>query len=222
MPEKNTILPTALEFGEPQDRLRERRSATEAIRQFMLGNVEELTAKERDLFDRYQTIQLLRVNMTRAKCIEEYCYRYQVSMATAERDLVLSKQLFGDLLARKKEGLRALWLDRAEEVYMKAYAEDDLGNMNKAIAVASKLIGSPDKEQFIPDPDVLGNNLFVFGGSKALESGILSIVEVMRQGGKLDLSKTPMPEYADFEDCPPTSEGGEDNPLSIDPENPEI
>ena len=189
------------------ERVRARRSAMQAIRDFLLGNIEELTPREKDIYARYQYVQLMRMNTSQEVFIEAYCEKFGVSAYTAHQDELASQQLFGDLSAKTKDALRKLWLDRAEAVYLKASADGDVGNMVKAIATAAKLIGNPDKDSFIPDKEMLGNNLFVFGGSAQLDKSMMQLVEGLKNSGKINLADFPLvSEKAEFEQIENTDE----------------
>lgn len=192
-------------------KVRERRSAIDAIKQFMLGNLEELTDKENQLFMRYKWIQMARTTSSRSKFIDAYCMEFEVSDATAARDLAISNRLFGDQLAKEKEGLRALWLERVDEAYAKAVENEDLKAMNEASKIAARLLGNPDKEQFIPDKEQLGNNLYIFAPSKELEKGMLMVVEMMKKQGRLDLSKFPVEDAEIVEETPKNDNEGNEN-----------
>lgn len=186
-------------MNELSDKVRNRRSTLEAIRQYLLGNLDALTEKEEQVYERLLTVQVMRKFASTSTVLKRYRERFQVSEVTAMKDLRTAKQLFGDLNASMKEGLRSLWLDRADETWLLAAQQKDSKAMATAAAVAARLLGNPDKETFIPDQSQLGNNIFIFGGSAKLENSVLQLVEGIKQSGRIDLSKFPI-ENAEYED----------------------
>jgi hypothetical protein len=184
-------------------KVRERRTGIQSIQQYLLGNIEELTDKEEELFDRYKWIQMVRTKMDRAGFMAGYCERYGVSVATAARDLAISNKLFGDQFAKEKEGLRAMWIERADVAYAIAAENEDVKGMNEASKIAARLLGNPDKEQFIPDREQLGNNLYIFAPSKELERSMMMVAELLKGKGRLDLSKFPVQDAEIIEENDP-------------------
>lgn len=183
-------------------KVRERRTGIQSIQQFLLGNIEELTDKEEELFERYKWIQMVRTKMDRMGFVEGYCNKFRVSSATAARDLAISNKLFGDQFAKEKEGLRAMWIERVDAAFAIAVENEDVKGMNEASKIAARLLGNPDKEQFIPDREQLGNNLYIFAPSKQLESSMMMVAELLKGKGRLDLSKFPV-ENAEIEEINP-------------------
>jgi hypothetical protein len=189
-------------------RVRERRTSLQNIKMFLLGDVEELSAKDSEIHERLEWISLNRTVMRRQKLIKKYCEKFSVREGTALRDMNLATQLYGDVMTRQKEGLRALWIDRMDATYIKAMKEKDLKAATAAAAVSARLLGNPDKEVFIPNEDEIGNNLYVFAVSAGMEKNMADIAEMLKKTGKFDLSKMPV-EDAEYE--PLTPEG---NPLT--------
>ena len=185
-------------------RVRERRTSLQNIKLYLLGDIEELTAKDSEIHARLEWISLNRTVMSRQKLIKKYCAQFNVKEGTALRDMNLSLQLYGDVMQKQKEGLRNLWLDRAEKTYLKAVKKSDLKAQTAASAVAARLLGNPDKDVFIPEADEIGNNIYVFAVSASMEKNMADIAEMLKKTGKFDLSKMPV-EDAEFE--PLTPEG---------------
>jgi hypothetical protein len=183
-------------------KVRQRRTAIESIKQYMMGNLEELSDTEAEIFHRYKWIQLTRTTMNRGQFSEAYCAEFGVSAGTAARDLALSNQLFGDQLSKEKEALRAMWLERADYTYSLAVERGDEKAMIAANAIASRLLGSPDKDVFIPDREQLGNNLYIFAPTKETERGMALVAEMLKKSGRLDLSKFPIEDAEIVEDNP--------------------
>lgn len=183
-------------------RVRERRTSLQNIKIFLLGDVDELSAKDSDIHARLEWLSLNRTVMRRQKLIKKYCEKFNVREGTALRDMNTALQLYGDVMQKQKEGIRALWLDRMEVTYLKAVKEGDLKAETAAAAVAAKMLGNPDKEVFVPDADEIGNNLYVFAVSAGMEKNMADIAEMLKKTGKFDLSKMPV-EDAEFQDITP-------------------
>ena len=174
------------------ERTRNRRTAVQAIKDYLLGNLSELTNKEKDILERLRFIQLHQVTASEGVMIEEYCAKYGVSEHTAHQDMLTSMQLFGSLSQKTIEGKRFLWHQRLEELYMKAYAQGDYATAAKIAATIPKLLGNPDKENFAPDMEVLGNNLFIVAADKRLQNGMIQLIEGIKHTGQIDFSKFPV------------------------------
>lgn len=167
----------------------EKKSYLKAIEDFLHGDVKALNPDEQDYYERLIFIKMQTVIAPRAVLEKLYCERFHVSTVTFGIDYNNALRLFGSENISSRDGMRFVWHSRLEEAYFKAKEAGDVQQMIKAVVAASKLLGEPGKDVFVPDTAKLGDNVFVFGGDEDTKSGLAMITNVLKQGGKIDLSQ---------------------------------
>lgn len=132
----------------PADRTKwQEGSAFDRIKYHYLGKLrkEKLTAKELQLMDRWEQVWTLYKRHLKSSLAVKYhreiCQRqgYGISSATAYRDLQQATKIWGQLTRLDRQAKLVLLDEMATDTFLAARDQDELGEMNRAIANLLKI-----------------------------------------------------------------------------------
>lgn len=143
-----------------------------------------LSEKDQELKKRWESAFSLLLNFhSREQATKKLMALFNISMATAYRDISSALQLFGDINKSRKEGWRYIIFEYNQNLFQMATKEKALEVMGKCLDRMIKL-AELDKEEGLFNPEKLANMEITIGVNKAFQKAVQS----MNSKGVVDLN----------------------------------
>jgi hypothetical protein len=123
-----------------------------------------LTEKEDEIKKRWEAAHsLMLLYHSREQSVPILKARFEISNAQAYRDINSSLKLFGDINKSNKEGMRNIHYELAMQTYKmaKECKPPDLAEMNRANALAMKILGLDREDPEMPDFENLQPHVYI-------------------------------------------------------------
>tara|TARA_R110002096_G_C14661308_1_gene728004 strand:+ start:8299 stop:8862 length:564 start_codon:yes stop_codon:yes gene_type:complete len=144
----------------------------------------KLSEVEEQMKKRWETAFSLLLNWHgREQAVKILMQQFDVSLATAYRDINRALSLFGDITQSRKEGWRYLIFEYNQKLFQMATKEKNLETMGKCLDRMIKL-ADLDKEESAFNPEKLQAQIYEITLPKTLQK----ILEKQLQTGVIDLN----------------------------------
>lgn len=140
---------------------------------------EKITLSEKDetLKKRWEAAFSLLLNFhSREQATKKLMSLFEISMATAYRDISNALQLFGDINKSRKEGWRYIIFEYNQNLFQMATKDKNLEVMGKCLDRMIKL-AELDKEEGNFNPEKLANIEITIGVDKKFQKAVSSMLE---------------------------------------------
>jgi hypothetical protein len=144
-----------------------------------------LSAPEEAMKKRWETAFSLLLNWHgREQAVKILKQQFNVSSATAYRDINRALSLFGDITQSRKEGWRYIIFEYNQKLFQMATKDKNLETMGKCLDRMIKL-ADLDKEESVFNPEKLQAQIYEIG----IDKDVKTIFMNMAQTGVIDLNK---------------------------------
>ena len=161
---------------------------TDAIIEYMRGNAGQLSDKQKELLDRYDFADnQIRGLVKESEVAEMLQTKFGISRATAYRDIIATKRVFGSITRQEKEYYRRLVIELCAEAFKLGRAQKDgkvmngaLGNLIKAANLTQTDMDMPDFEALLPhEYELVLPHFSMEFIAKALSQGTFNLVDLL-------------------------------------------
>lgn len=144
----------------------------------------KLSKSEEEMKLRWETAFSLLLNWHgREQAVKVLKEQFNISLATAYRDINRALSLFGDITQSRKEGWRYIIFEYNQKLFQMSTKEKNLETMGKCLDRMIKL-ADLDKEESAFNPEKLQAQIYDISLPKALETVFLTMIKK----GKVDLN----------------------------------
>lgn len=144
----------------------------------------KLSPLEEEMKQRWETAFSLLLNTKgREESVRILKGKFNISLATAYRDINRALSLFGDITKSRKEGWRYVIFEYNQKLLQMAEKAQDLHSMGKCLDRMIKL-AELDKEESNFNPEKLQAQIYEIGISKVIEDAFMKKINT----GTLDLN----------------------------------
>lgn len=136
----------------------------------------KLSPTEEDMKKRWETAFSLLLNWHgREQAVKILVGQFNISLATAYRDINRALSLFGDITQSRKEGWRYIIFEYNQKLFQMATKDKNLETMGKCLDRMIKL-ADLDKEESNFNPEKLQAQIYDISIPKTVEKALLSVL----------------------------------------------
>jgi predicted DNA-binding transcriptional regulator YafY len=136
-----------------------------------------LSKPEEAMKQRWETAFSLLLNFKgREQAVKILKQQFNVSMATAYRDINRALSLFGDITQSRKEGWRYIIFEYNQKLFQMATKDKNLETMGKCLDRMIKL-ADLDKEESAFNPEKLNAQIYNINVSKEVKSALMTVLK---------------------------------------------
>jgi len=136
----------------------------------------KLSPVEEEMKQRWETAFSLLLNSKgREEAVKILKGKFNISLATAYRDINRALSLFGDITKSRKEGWRYIIFEYNQKLYQMAQKAQELQTMGKCLDRMIKL-AELDKEESNFNPEKLQAQIYEIGVSKTVEKTLMAVL----------------------------------------------
>ena len=144
----------------------------------------KLSPLEKEMKNRWETAFSLLLNWHgREQAVKILKEQYNISSATAYRDINRSLSLYGDITQSRKEGWRYIIFEYNQKLFQMATKDKNLETMGKCLDRMIKL-ADLDKEESAFNPEKLQAQIYEINIDKTLKSALMAVLKT----GNVDLN----------------------------------
>lgn len=137
----------------------------------------KLTPLELEMKKRWETAFSLLINWkSREQAVKILKDQFNVSLATAYRDINRALSLFGDITKSRKEGWRYLIFEYNQQLFQMAIKDKNLETMGKCLDRMIKL-ADLDKEENAFNPEKLQAQIYEINVPKSIEKALMTVLK---------------------------------------------